>query len=106
MYNNDYERWAGMELEDPALSAELTAIAGNEEEIKERFAVALKFGTAGLRGVLGAGSNRMNIYVVRQATQGLANWVTVMYLQKKQQKFLQQMELRFAFMMCLCQFLH
>lgn len=75
MYNNDYERWAGMELEDPALSAELTAIAGNEEEIKERFAVALKFGTAGLRGVLGAGSNRMNIYVVRQATQGLANWV-------------------------------
>lgn len=75
MYNNDYERWVGMELEDPALSAELTAIAGNEEEIKERFAVALKFGTAGLRGVLGAGSNRMNIYVVRQATQGLANWV-------------------------------
>ena len=42
---------------------------------KERFAVALKFGTAGLRGVLGAGSNRMNIYTVRQATQGLANWV-------------------------------
>lgn len=53
MYNNDYERWAGMELEDPALSAELTAIAGNEEEIKERFAVALKFGTAGLRGYNG-----------------------------------------------------
>ena len=50
-------------------------IEGNEEEIKERFAVALKFGTAGLRGVLGAGTNRMNIYVVRQATQGLANWV-------------------------------
>ena len=59
MYNNDYERWVGMELEDPALSAELTAIAGNEEEIKERFAVALKFGTAGLRGVLGSGTNRM-----------------------------------------------
>ena len=47
----------------------------NDEEIKDRFAVALKFGTAGLRGVLGAGTNRMNIYVVRQATQGLANWV-------------------------------
>ena len=75
MYMDDYKRWVEMELEDPALSAELTAIAGNEEEIKERFAVALKFGTAGLRGVLGAGSNRMNIYVVRQATQGLANWV-------------------------------
>ena len=50
-------------------------IEGNDEEIKDRFAVALKFGTAGLRGVLGAGTNRMNIYVVRQATQGLANWV-------------------------------
>ena len=50
-------------------------IEGDETEIKERFAVALKFGTAGLRGVLGAGTNRMNIYVVRQATQGLANWV-------------------------------
>ena len=75
MFMDDYKRWAGMELEDPALTAELETIAGNEEEIKERFAVALKFGTAGLRGVLGAGSNRMNIYVVRQATQGLANWV-------------------------------
>ena len=62
-------------LEDPALTAELESIAGNEEEIKDRFAVALKFGTAGLRGVLGAGTNRMNIYVVRQASQGLANWV-------------------------------
>ena len=75
MFMDDYKRWVGMELEDPALTAELETIAGNEEEIKERFAVALKFGTAGLRGVLGAGSNRMNFYVVRQATQGLANWV-------------------------------
>ena len=75
MYMEDYKRWAEFELEDPALAAELEAVAGNEDEIKERFAVALKFGTAGLRGVLGAGSNRMNIYVVRQATQGLANWV-------------------------------
>ena len=54
---------------------ELTRIRDDEDEIKERFAVSLKFGTAGLRGVLGAGTNRMNIYVVRQATQGLANWV-------------------------------
>ncbi|MBO7184657.1 MAG: phospho-sugar mutase [Oscillospiraceae bacterium] len=75
MYMNDYKRWSEFSLEDPDLTAELAGIAGNEAEIKDRFAVALKFGTAGLRGVLGAGSNRMNIYVVRQATQGLANWV-------------------------------
>ena len=75
MYMNDYKRWLAASLEDPDLTAELAQIEGNEDEIKDRFAVALKFGTAGLRGVLGAGSNRMNIYVVRQATQGLANWV-------------------------------
>ena len=75
MYLEDYKRWAAAELEDPALTRELKEIAGDDEQIKDRFAVALKFGTAGLRGVLGAGTNRMNIYVVRQATQGLANWV-------------------------------
>lgn len=75
MYLEDYKRWSEADLEDPALTKELESIKGNDEEIKDRFAVALKFGTAGLRGVLGAGSNRMNIYVVRQATQGLANWV-------------------------------
>ena len=75
MYMDDYKRWMEADLEDAALKAELEAIAGKDEEIKDRFAVALKFGTAGLRGVLGAGTNRMNIYVVRQATQGLANWV-------------------------------
>ncbi|MBQ7840351.1 MAG: phospho-sugar mutase [Lachnospiraceae bacterium] len=75
MYQEDYKRWLAADLDDADLTAELKAIAGNDEEIKDRFAVALKFGTAGLRGVLGAGSNRMNIYVVRQATQGLANWV-------------------------------
>lgn len=75
MYLEDYKRWLEADLEDSALTEELESIKGNEEEIKDRFAVALKFGTAGLRGVLGAGSNRMNIYVVRQATQGLANWV-------------------------------
>ncbi len=75
MYMEAYKRWMATDLEDPALTAELNSIEGNEEEIKDRFAVALKFGTAGLRGVLGAGTNRMNIYVVRQATQGLANWV-------------------------------
>ena len=75
MYMDEYQRWLSCPLEDAALSRELKEIQGQEEQIKERFAVALKFGTAGLRGVLGAGSNRMNIYVVRQATQGLANWV-------------------------------
>ena len=75
MYMDDYKRWLEADLDDPALTEELKNIEGQEEEIKDRFAVALKFGTAGLRGVLGAGSNRMNIYVVRQATQGLANWV-------------------------------
>ena len=75
MYLEDYKRWAAAELEDLNLTRELKEIAGDDEQIKDRFAVALKFGTAGLRGVLGAGTNRMNIYVVRQATQGLANWV-------------------------------
>ena len=75
MYMDEYKRWMEAELEDKALKEELVSVEGKEEEIKERFAIALKFGTAGLRGILGAGTNRMNIYVVRQATQGLANWV-------------------------------
>ena len=75
MYMESYKRWLHADLEDAALTEELKAIEGNEEEIKDRFAIAIKFGTAGLRGVLGAGTNRMNIYVIRQATQGLANWV-------------------------------
>lgn len=75
MYNDEYKCWLAADLEDADLYPELAKIEGNEEEIKDRFAVSLKFGTAGLRGVLGAGTNRMNIYVVRQATQGLANWV-------------------------------
>ena len=75
MYLEAYKRWMEADLEDAALKTELEAIEGNDEEIKDRFAVSLAFGTAGLRGVLGAGTNRMNIYVVRQATQGLANWV-------------------------------
>ena len=75
MYLDDYKRWMEADLEDAALKTELESIEGNDEEIKDRFAVSLAFGTAGLRGVLGAGTNRMNIYVVRQATQGLANWV-------------------------------
>ncbi len=75
MYNKEYERWLSFDLMDPDLGTELLGIQGEDDEIKERFAVSLKFGTAGLRGTLGAGTNRMNIWVVRQATQGLANWV-------------------------------
>lgn len=75
MYNEEYQRWLAADLQDTDLSPELRKIQGNDEEIKDRFAVSLQFGTAGLRGVLGAGTNRMNIYVVAQATQGLANWV-------------------------------
>ena len=74
-YKAEYERWLATDLEDKDLRPELLSIQGMDEEIKDRFAVKLAFGTAGLRGVLGAGTNRMNIYVVRQATQGLANWV-------------------------------
>ncbi len=75
MYNDEYQRWLSADLADPDLSPELRKIQGDEEQIKDRFAVSLQFGTAGLRGVLGAGTNRMNVYVVAQATQGLANWV-------------------------------
>ena len=75
MYKEEYERWLNYDLEDPDLKPELLRIKDKDDEIKDRFAVSLKFGTAGLRGTLGAGTNRMNIWVVRQATQGLANWV-------------------------------
>jgi phosphoglucomutase len=67
-----YEDWSGRVLEDPDLTVELAEIAGKESEIYERFYTDLVFGTAGLRGILGVGTNRMNIYTVRRATQGLA----------------------------------
>lgn len=75
MYKEEYTRWVNEDLIDFDLGKELRDIADDEDAIKERFAVSLKFGTAGLRGTLGAGTNRMNIWVVRQATQGVANWV-------------------------------
>ena len=74
MYIKEYERWCEAVGEDYLL-AELGEIKGNDEEIKERFLLNLEFGTAGLRGVLGAGTNRMNIYTVGKATQGLANFL-------------------------------
>ena len=75
MYKEMYSRWLAANLDDPDLKPELESIQNDDAAIQDRFAVALKFGTAGLRGVIGAGTNRMNVYVVRQATQGLANWV-------------------------------
>lgn len=75
MYMQEYKRWMEAELEDFDLKTELQSIEGDEDAIADRFAVSLKFGTAGLRGTLGAGTNRMNIWVVRQATQGIADWV-------------------------------
>ncbi len=70
-----YRQWLGEERLDPALRGELLALAGNEKEIEERFYTELEFGTAGLRGIIGAGTNRMNVHVVRRATEGLAKYI-------------------------------
>ena len=75
MYNEEYKRWMAADLEDADLKPELSKIEGNDEEIKDRFAVALKFWYSRTPWSSWSRYNRMNIYVVRQATQGLANWV-------------------------------
>jgi len=74
-YKEVYETWCTDSYFDEETKKELKDLAGNEEEIKDRFYRQLEFGTGGLRGVIGAGTNRMNIYTVRQATQGLANYI-------------------------------
>ena len=74
-YKEVYEQWIANPYFDEATKEELKNIADDENEIKERFYMDLEFGTAGLRGIIGAGTNRMNIYVVRRATQGLANYI-------------------------------
>ena len=74
-YRAIYEEWLSNPYFDEATKAELKAISNDDNEIKERFYKDLEFGTAGLRGIIGAGINRMNIYVVRRATQGLANYI-------------------------------
>ena len=74
-YKKVYETWCTDTYFDEQTRAELKALEGNEEEIQDRFYRQLEFGTGGLRGVSGAGTNRMNIYTVRQATQGLANYI-------------------------------
>ncbi len=78
-FMNNYKLWLKKATEDKDLITELESIKDNEKEIYERFYKSLEFGTAGLRGIIGAGTNRMNIYVVRQATQGLANYVLNKY---------------------------
>lgn len=74
-YLEKYKQWTADEYFDEATRTELKDLAGNDAEIKDRFYKDLEFGTGGLRGVLGAGSNRMNLYTVRKATQGLANYI-------------------------------
>lgn len=74
-YKDTYNRWLTADAVDEDTKAELRAIADNEKEIEERFYRELEFGTAGMRGILGAGTNRMNVYNVRRATQGVAKYV-------------------------------
>ena len=82
-YMEQYRYWCEDEYFDDATKAELKALEGNDDEIKERFYKDLEFGTGGLRGIIGAGTNRMNIYTVRRATQGLANYITRMNAKDK-----------------------
>lgn len=82
-YKENYESWLNNPYFDEDTRKELQSIAGDEKEIEERFYMDLEFGTAGLRGVIGAGTNRMNIYTVRKATQGLANYICNVGAQKK-----------------------
>ncbi len=74
-YMERYNEWLEKAKEDESIAKELLTVKNDNDAIYDRFYTTLKFGTAGLRGVLGAGTNRMNIYVVRQATQGLANYI-------------------------------
>ena len=74
-YKQEYEKWCTDPYFDEKTKEELKAFKGDEAEIEDRFYRQLEFGTGGLRGVIGAGTNRMNIYTVRQATQGLANYI-------------------------------
>ena len=74
-YREEYEYWLTSDVVDEATKAELKALEGNEEEIEGRFKAMLSFGTAGLRGIMGAGIGNMNVYTVRYATQGLANLI-------------------------------
>ena len=78
-----YDRWLAQPDLNDAIKAELVSVAGNDEAITDRFYRDLEFGTGGLRGVIGAGTNRMNLYTVRKATQGLADYLNATDLPKK-----------------------
>lgn len=82
-YTSTYEYWIEDNYFDDEIKTELKSLAGDEEEIKERFYKELEFGTGGLRGIIGAGTNRMNIYTIRKATQGLANYILLKNGQKR-----------------------
>lgn len=82
-YRETYEEWLNNPYFDDETKAELKAIEGDDKEIEDRFYMDLEFGTAGLRGVIGAGTNRMNVYTVRKATQGLANYICNVNAQAK-----------------------
>ena len=82
-YMENYKEWMENPYFDAKTKEELKSIEGDEREIKERFYAELEFGTAGLRGVIGAGTNRMNMYTVRKATQGLANYIISQNAQEK-----------------------
>ena len=82
-YKKIYDEWLSNPYFDEATKAELKSIADDENEIKERFYTELEFGTAGLRGIIGAGTNRMNVYTVRKATQGLANYIAAVNAQSR-----------------------
>lgn len=74
-FMEEYKFWLENDYFDQKTKEELKGIEGNNSEIEDRFYKDLEFGTGGLRGVIGAGTNRMNIYTVRKATQGLANFI-------------------------------
>ena len=74
-YLEEYKKWCNDNIFDESTKKELKEIENNVKEIEDRFYKELEFGTAGLRGIIGAGTNRMNIYTVGKATQGLANFI-------------------------------
>ena len=82
-YQSTLDLWLARAAEDPDLTAELEAVRSDPDGVTDRFYRDLAFGTGGLRGVIGAGTNRMNIYTIRRATQGLADYLNASGLPKK-----------------------
>ena len=76
-YMNNYKKWIDSEIINEESRKELLAIQHDDAKIQERFYKNLEFGTGGLRGIIGVGTNRINVYTVRKATQGLANFINL-----------------------------